>query len=126
MLIAAAAVVSGIFYFQNGKVDIQQDKGAKAFFTYNGANTVSDLSDGDAEALKAIFDGKKLFRDEPSCGFSEEVSVRFGGSDTFCIARDTCPIIYWKEKDKYFRISESEKERLYNLLKPYGAFFPCV
>ena len=85
-----------------------------------------DLSDVDAETLKAIFNGKKLFREEPSCGFSEEISFRFGVSDTFCIARDTCPVIYLKEKGKYFEISEDEKTRLYNLLKPYGFFFPCV
>ena len=125
-LIAAAVAASGIFYFQNGNVDIQSDKGAKAYFTYDGANVTHDLSDVDAEALKAIFNGKKLFREEPSCGFSEEISVRFGGSDTFCIARDTCPVIYLKEKGKYFEISEDEKTRLYNLLKPYGFFFPCV
>lgn len=84
------------------------------------------VSDDDLEAIKALFDGKLLYRDTPSCGFDEEISLRFNGTETFCVANDTCPVVYWKEKDCFFRLSETEQRQLYALLEPYGFYFPCI
>lgn len=49
-------------------------------------------------SVKTIFNGKKLYKDNLSCGFSEAVSIKFDDEHTFCIARDTCQIVYWEEK----------------------------
>ena len=69
---------------------------------------------------------RKLYRDNPSCGFTEDVSIKFDDSQTFCFANDGCPIIYWKEKDKYFNIDEDEKSRLDIALKKFDILFPCI
>ena len=90
------------------------------------ADSVYTLSSDDTEELRGIFAGKRLYRDNPSCGFDENASVKFGDSQTFCIAKDTCPIVYWKEKDEYIKLGEDEKTQLYDLLKPFGFSFPCV
>ena len=90
------------------------------------ADSVYTLSSDDTEELRGIFAGKRLYRDNPSCGFDENASVKFGDSQTFCIAKDTCPIVYWKEKDEYIKLGEDEKTQLYDLLKPFGFLFPCV
>lgn len=50
-----------------------------------------------------------------------DVRQRLEGAD-----RDTCPILYCKEEDRYLKLSEAEKSRLYELPEPYGVFFPCV
>lgn len=98
---------------------------AAVCFRY-GENDVSQfLESADRDELAAIADGKRLYRGGPSCGFDEDVSVRFG-AQTFCIARDTCPFLYCKEEDRYLKLSEAEKSRLYELPEPYGVFFPCV
>ena len=87
----------------------------------------SVLTNEDASDLYDLFTGRILYHDNPSCGFGEEVSVSFNdGERTFYVAMDTCPIIYDKNNDKYFSISESEQERLYAILEKYGFSFPCV
>lgn len=76
--------------------------------------------------LKTLFDGKIMYRDNPSCGFSETVSIIFDQKQTFCIAQDNCPIVYWKEKNRYITLSEDEKNQLRDPLEPYGFCFPCL
>ena len=80
----------------------------------------------EVELLKSIFDGKIMYKDNPACGFSEDISIKFNKEQTFCIACDTCPIVYWKEENKYIKLSEEEKARLYKLLELYDFSFPCL
>lgn len=101
-------------------------KEAEVCFQYGNTDALHRLSDKEVEFIKTIFNGKKMYKDNLSCGFSEAVSIKFDHEQTFCIAQDTCPIVYWKEKNRYIRLSEDEKTQLYNLLEPYGFFFPCV
>ena len=108
------------------KVDMDLVKEAEVCFQYGNTEAISQLSDKEMESVKIIFNGKKLYKDNLSCGFSEAVSIKFDDELTFCIARDTCPIVYWKEKNRYIRLTEEEKTQLYNLLEPYGFIFPCV
>ncbi len=108
------------------RVDIEFAQEAEVCFINGTTSAESRLSDIELAAIKAIFNRKKLFKDSPSCGFSEEVSIKFNQAQTFCIARDACPIIYWKEKDMYFKLSEEEKAELYKILESYDFYFPCV
>jgi len=107
-------------------VDMDSMTEGECVFEYNGVNLRESLSEQDKLLLKQIFDGKKMYKDNPSCGFSDKVAVRFDDSQTFCFACDTCPIIYWEEENIYFRLEEEEKEQLYRILEKYGMFFPCV
>jgi len=103
-------------FFYNGDI----------IFCYEDFELFQHLDDKEFKILKSILNGKKLYRDNPSCGFSENISIKFNDEQTFCIARDSCPIIYWKEKDKYIKLSKKEKQKLYDLFETYGLFFPCV
>ncbi len=119
-------VLLGVFWLKNNRVKIEFVKDAKACFIYGDTNNVHCLSDEELTIIKDIFNGKRLYKDNPSCGFNEDISIKFSELQTFCIACDACPIIYWKEENRYIRITEDEKEQLYNLLETYGFFFPCV
>ena len=116
----------GIICFSIRKTNMEFAKEAEACFIYGDVTTSQYLEGKDLETLKEIFDDKILFKDDSSCGFSEDISVRFNQSQTFCIARDTCPIVYWLEEDRYIRLTEEEKLLLYDLLEPYGFEFPCI
>ena len=96
-----------------------------AVFQYGDVDITKPLSDEDSEIVREIFDGKSLFSDSPSCGFSENVALIIDG-DTYCIACDTCGVIYNIEEDKYFNLSDKENETLRGLLCEYGFTFPCV
>lgn len=118
-------VFCGVIYLQINKTNMEFAKEAEVRFIYGDTNMTCRLDHSELEAIKAIFDGKKMYKDNPSCGFTEDVSVTFNEAQTFCIACDTCPIVYWKEKDRYIRLTEEEKTQLYHLLQTYGFFFPC-
>ena len=120
------SVVLGIMHFSVRKTNMEFAKEAEVCFIYGDVTTSQYLEDKDLETLKEIFDDKRMYKDTPSCGFSEDISVRFNQSQTFCVARDTCPIVYWMEEDRYIRLTEEEKGVLYNLLGTYGFTFPCV
>ncbi len=101
-------------------------KTGNAVFKYNGVNISCPITNQELCLIKSIFDKKKMYMDNPSCGFSDDISVRFNDSQTVCFACDTCPIIYWKEENRYFSITEKEKMQLYNVLENYGFLFPCI
>lgn len=96
-----------------------------AVFQYGDTDITKSLSDEDSEIIRKIFNGKNLFSDSPSCGFSENVALIIDGN-TYCIAYDTCGKIYHVEEDKYFNLSEKENEILRNMLREYGFTFPCI
>ena len=98
-IIAVAAVLLSLMLFRGGRLAVGSEEPAEVRF----ADSVYTLSSDDTEELRGIFAGKRLYRDNPSCGFDENASVKFGVSQTFCIAKDTCPIVYWKEKDEYIK-----------------------
>lgn len=113
-------------FFIFNRTDLNFAKQGTAIFKYSNTDISQQLSDEDFKKIITIFDNKFLYKDEPSCGFDENVSIVFNDSQTFCIACDKCPVIYWKEKNKYFRISEDKMNQLYSILKNYGFVFPCV
>ena len=98
-IIAVAAVLLSLMLLRGGRLAVGSEESAEVRF----ADSVYTLSSDDTEELRGIFAGKGLYHDNPSCGFDENASVKFGDSQTFCIAKDTCPIVYWKEKDEYIR-----------------------
>ena len=125
-IILISVILLGVIYLRHDIVNMDFVKEADVCFQYGNTGATNHLSDKEIESVKTIFNGKKMYKDNPSCGFSEAISIKFNDEQTFCIARDTCPIVYWKEKERYIRLSEDEKTQLYDLLEQYGFFFPCV
>lgn len=125
-IIVIVVILLGVIYLRQDKVNLYLVKKAEVYFQYGNTDAINQLSNNEMESVKTILNGKKLYKDNLSCGFSEAVSIKFDDENTFCIARDTCPIIYWKEKNRYIRLTENEKTQLYNILEPYGFIFPCV
>ncbi len=110
----------------SSKTDMSFAESGTAVFKYGENNTEKKLSKNDLKKLTELFDGKVLYSDDPSCGFTENVAIVFNEKDCFCIANDTCPIIYWKNKDKYFKLLDKEYSELTYILYEYGFTFPCV
>ena len=106
------------------KVEIT-DREMIAVFRYSDVNISKPLSAEDAETVQAIFNGKSLFSDSPSCGFDKNIALIIDGY-TYCIACDTCGTVYIVEKDKYFSLTDKENDTLRNLLREYGFTFPCL
>ncbi|NLP35258.1 MAG: hypothetical protein GX359_08715 [Clostridiales bacterium] len=112
-------IVFNIFY---PRVDIYDTK-ASLTYVYNDKSIKTQLTDEESLLLKEIFNNKKLRTDNPSCGFTENISISFNDL-VFCIACDDCPIV--KLGKKYFKISKSDRETVEQIFKKYGGSFPCV
>lgn len=125
--LALVLLICGIWFLsQSGKVSTASFEKGRAVFGNDDMEIARGLSDQDLDTLKVLFDGKKLYKDQPSCGFSEKVAVVFDNTETFCFAHDGSSIVYYQNKDKYFTLSDKDAQTLYTLLEQYGFEFPCV
>lgn len=98
---------------------------AVAVFRYADRDIEQMLTYEETRLLEGILLNKPMYRDSPSCGFTEDVSVRIG-EETYCIANDTCPIVYVSGRGMYINLSKEENETLRGLLENYGFIFPCL
>ena len=96
---------------------------ANMTYVYGGQEIREVLSPEESQLLRSIFDSRRPYSDNPSCGFTEDISISFG-SLVFCIACDDCPII--KFGNKYFKISEEDRETINQIFEKYGGTFPCL
>ena len=96
-----------------------------AKFEYGDKDILTEISDSELKEIINIFESKDLYTDEPSCSFSENISVIIDDSH-FCIANDECGIVYLKEENKYFNLTDNENKRLREILVGYGFSFPCL
>lgn len=106
-------------------VKIDTDDKAIARFAYGDKDINTEFATEDFKEIATIFEGKELYNDTPSCSFNEDIAVMVGDSH-FCIANDACGIVYVKEKDKYFKLTDEENQKLRVLLEGYGFTFPCI
>lgn len=121
-----AVIIVCFIIFLPQKTDMSFSERGETVFKHNDTSVCMQLSDDDLLLINNLFDGKSLYKDNPSCGFTEDVSLTFNGTEKFCIACDTCPVIFWKNKNKYFSIAEEEYSQLRAVLEKYGFYFPCV
>lgn len=127
LLVSVAIIfLLGIILWKVNSVNMDFAQQGELIFIYGDSNINKTLSAEELKVLTDMFEGKLLYNDSPSCEFSEEIAVKINDSQTFCFAQDTCPVIYWMEKDKYFRITEKQKEQLYEYLWKCGFVFPCL
>ena len=123
MCIAAAVVMYFVICRRVKFGDVNE---AEIKYAYETVSVNESLTKEETETITDIFENNFLYSDNPSCGFSQDISIVIDNDKTFCIARDTCGIIYWKEKDKYFKVSEEDIKEVHNLFENHGGKFPCV
>ncbi len=114
------------FLSNSNKTSTDTTESGRAIFEYDDLKISENLSDEDLNIIRKMFDNKKLYKDNPSCGFSENIAVVLDKSEVFCIACDECPIIYYKNKGMFFKLSAQENKIFRSILTKYGFFFPCI
>ena len=124
IITALLLIIGGYFMlkFLFPKVSIP-DTNARLNYVYNDKNIIANLSIEESKIIKNMFNGKRLYDDNPSCGFTDNVSISFD-SLIFCVACDKCPII--KYNNKYFKISEKDRTTINEIFERFGGSFPCI
>ena len=115
-----------IFFINSSHTYTKATASGSVTFVYDDINISKKLSDEDLNTLIELFDNKKLYKDNLTCGFSKNIAVIFDESEIFCIACDECPIIYYWNSEQFFKLTSQENELLRSILTRYGFYFPCV
>ncbi len=124
VVIAIIFIVVHCFFIK--RVETSRFSKGKVVFKYDKTDVYEPLAIEDVELLKELIENKYLYKDSPSCGFSENISVVFEETEVFSIACDGCPIVYYQNKDRYFKLSKAENEELKTILLKYNFSFPCL
>ncbi len=110
------------------KTSINKGADITLTFVYKSDNINVVLEDSESEKIISILDGNRyisIFSAAPSCGFSENVSLKIG-NQIFAIARDNCNNIHDITNSKYFDISKEDMDYIRSVFIKYGGYFPCV
>ena len=103
------------------RVHIKYVKNGSVHFKDDGIDVTEKLSEEDLETIKGIFDGKLLYPEHLYWGYSEDSSISLeDGTEKYYISFDTCPVVYDKNRNEYFNISEKENDTIRSLLRKYG------
>lgn len=121
LIILMLALVA-IMFISCAKAITVPDTNAVLTFKYGDIDVVVELTAEESETIRSIFNKERPHQDNPSCGFTENVSVRFDDS-VFCVACDNCSIIEYQ--GQYFSISDNERETIVQIFEKHGGFFPC-
>lgn len=125
-VIALCSLVMGTILFIP-TTDIHSMECGEFIYVTDKQNIQVPLKTEDLKLIIKLFNHKTLFHDNPSCGFSENVSISINSNQyTFCLARDGCPIIYLTNEDMFFRLTTNEHNALVELLEKYGLVLPCL
>ncbi len=125
VFVLCALFLAGLFLYFHSTIRISDESLGIAKFIYGDTKIETEISDENLNQLVDVFEGKILKIDSPSCGFTENVSVKIDDK-TFCIACDTCGVIYLLEEDKYFYLNDEENETIRKILEGYGFELPCI
>lgn len=110
----------------NTHTQISDSSQATLKFIYGDKEIVQVLDAEDTAKMSEIFSNKPLDGGSvPSCGFDEDISITFG-NQTFAIACDDCAVVKDCKNNKYFDISNEDKEYIVSVFEEYGGHFPCV
>lgn len=106
-----------------------------AYEDYPGRNVRVELTPAETKDVIKIFNRKFLYSDflfgdgvygwNDDIWYKENVSIRFG-SMIFCPSCDKSPIIKFINKNKYFNISEDERQTIEKIFRKYGGRFPVL
>ena len=105
---------------------ISHPEGIPVQIVYDRENISFDLelSQEEANVVLSVLNGKKRDLDMTvtgaGCGFGREQSFIIDGS-TYCLAQDTCGVIWEEGTDNYYVVSQQELEQLKEIFKAHGA-----
>ena len=111
-----------------GKTSVDEHSEVTVTFVYEDRNISVTLEAEEAEKVKDILTGNSyhsFFSGIPSCGFSENISMKVG-KRVFAIACDTCNCIQDLSNLKYVDIPTEDMKYIHALFEEYGGYFPCV
>lgn len=108
---------------------ISYSKGAAVRICYERENISfdSELPQKEADVVLSVLNGKRRDLDMTvtgaGCGFGRELSFIIDGS-TYCLAQDTCDVIWKEGTNNYYILSTQEMNQLREIFNVHGGRLP--
>ena len=108
---------------------ISHPSGTAVRIRYNRENVSFDLELSPEEAIVvlSVLNGKRRDLDMTvtgaGCGFGRELSFIIDGS-TYCLAQDTCDVIWEEGTNNYYVLSTKEMNQLREIFNAHGGRLP--
>ena len=122
-IILIAAVICAFFLIKNGfnkTVDTSNyDKGSYDLKSEETAVS-GELDEDSLLRIKNVFNGKELLREAPDASFNENRAITLGDGQIYYISDDGSGYVYWKNENKYFKLSEAQYGMIERVLKELG------
>ena len=105
---------------------ISHPSGTAVRICYDRENVSFDLelSQEEANVVLSVLNGKRSDLDMTvtgaGCGFGREQSFVIDGS-TYCLAQDSCDVIWEEGTDNYYVLSSQEMKQLREIFNAHGA-----
>lgn len=128
IVIVVVMVLVGLFLLSinSKKVEIEKDSKIVGIFNYKDNKVNVRFADENIDIIYEIFNGKKLYKDGLSCGFTGDVSIIIDDNLRFYFALDGDPYVYFENEDRFLTLTDDENTKLKEVLSRYGFYFPCV
>lgn len=107
------------------RTSVPYAKRAELRYQIGGETVSTEISDNDTQHIRSILSNRILYRDNPSCGFTQNVSISFDGK-VYCFACDGCSIIQDFDAGRYFSLDDTLYKTVIEILSKYGLSLPCI
>jgi hypothetical protein len=128
ILIISMILVIIVIIFLPKSIEIPETSEVILVYNYDDKKIYEIINNkNEIMELKTLLKGN-VIKDNPSCGFSEDISITFTGENNLmlCPALDSCGIIRIGTTNRYINISENNRKKLELFLGKYGFKFPSV
>ena len=115
----------GLVLYNSFALHLDGNAGGTINYSYGDLEFKDTLSEEEVKAAVRILDGKIPYPDNPSCGYTEKISITIDGL-TFALACDGCEDVEICETGKYVYIDSEGREILEEMFTSRGGTFPCV
>ncbi len=128
-ILFTAAIIVSVMLFPRSAVVINDSYVVNFRYSYLDKNIEGKIFDkNEIEELEKIIGGIS-YKDSPSCGFSENISLVFISNDmtlTVLPAIDGCSTMKIADENKYISITRQNRRKFDDIMKKYGFKFPAI
>ena len=100
------------------KRNVDRRDSVELILIYDEQNIQITLPDDEAHQIRRIMDGNLYDSGTPACGFTENCSLKIGGT-FYAVATDSCNTIMDCTAERYFTVTQEEMDYIHSLFQKY-------
>ena len=124
IVVAAIIISAGIVWFKSTVIFHPSGTAVRVCYDRKNISFDLELSQEEAAVVLSVLNGKRRDLDMTvtgaGCGFGRELSFIIDRS-TYCLAQDTCDVIWEEGTNNYYVLSTQEMKQLKEIFKAHGA-----